>query len=230
MKFPVPYYLICVTLYIIIVHVVCAEEVKPESILRPSDHQPFWHSPNNKFSFGFYNSEKEGLYVVGIAFANINDTTLVWTAGGRAQVDEGAHFRFQSDGDFVLFNGMGRPVWKSYTANKGAVSAVMRDDGNLVLKNRSSGNVWESFHNPTDTLLVGQVFTVGKILTLYPYSFSFDSSRNPALKWKSNITYWNVGFSSQPSHLLRVSLSAQGIFSLSNSTGMYFFQKEGWKI
>eukprot|EP00253_Pinus_taeda_P015133 PITA_15133 len=222
MKFLVPYHLFCAALYTIIIHVVSvvvAEEVKAGSILRPSDKGPFWQSPNNHFSFGFYNSGNEGLYVLGIAFANINDTTLVWTAGPRSEIDKGAQLRFQSDGDLVLFNGMGRPVWKSDTANKSVVSALMRDDGNLVLKNRSSGNVWESFHNPTDTLLVGQAFTVGKTLTLYPYSFSFGSSRNLVLKWRSNITYWNISSSSQPSHELRVSLSDQGIFSLSNSTG-----------
>lgn len=220
MKFPIPYCLLCVILHAIFVGVVCAE-VTLGSILRPSDNSPIWSSPNNSFSFGFYSTGNEGLYVVGIAFANINETTLAWTAGteGRgAQVDKEAQFQFRSDGNLVLLNGTGSQVWESGTADKGVVSAVMRDDGNFVLTNKSSGNVWESFNYPTDTLLVGQVFTVGKTLTLDPYSFYFDPSGNISLKWQNNITYWNVS-SSQPSAVVRLTLSDQGIFSLTNSTG-----------
>lgn len=217
MKFPIPYCLLCLILHAIFVGVVCAE-VKPGSILRPSDNPPVWYSPNKSFSFGFYSSGNEGLYSVGIAFANINETTLVWTVGRGAPVDKEAKFQFQSDGDLVLLNGTGSQVWKSDTANKNVVSAVMGDDGNLMLQNRSSGNVWESFNNPTDTLLVGQVFTVGQTLNMDPYSFSFDSSGNLSLKWQNNITYWNVSFF-QPSSVLKLSLNDQGIFSLTNSTG-----------
>lgn len=154
---------------------------------------------------------------MGIAFANINETTLVWTAGRGAPVNQGAQLKFQSDGDLVLLNGTGSQVWKSGTANKGVVSALMGNDGNLVLKNRSSGKVWESFNNPTDTLLVDQVFTVGQTLSMGYYSFSFDYSGNLSLKWQNNITYWNVSFS-QPFSLLKLSLNDQGIFSLTNST------------
>lgn len=171
-------------------------------------------SSSDKFFLGFTDCRQNCLN-------NPTCSALVWTAGRGAPVNQGAQLKFQSDGDLVLLNGTGSQVWKSGTANKGVVSALMGDDGNLVLKNRSSGKVWESFNNPTDTLLVEQVFTVGQTLSTGYYSFSFDYSGNLSLKWQNNITYWNVSFS-QPSSLLQLSLNDQGIFALTNSNRKWF--------
>uniref|UniRef100_M1D4U3 Bulb-type lectin domain-containing protein n=1 Tax=Solanum tuberosum TaxID=4113 RepID=M1D4U3_SOLTU len=40
----------------------------------------------------------------------------------------------------------------------------MEDDGNFVLKNSSSGVLWESFDFPTDTILPGQYLDMGQAL------------------------------------------------------------------
>ena len=55
--------------------------LEPSSILRPSD-QWLWHSATNKFSLGFWSSEIDGMYMVGIAYGSIKVPTLVWTASG----------------------------------------------------------------------------------------------------------------------------------------------------
>jgi hypothetical protein len=74
------------------------------------------------------------------------------------------------------------------------MSIVMGYHGNLMLNNKSYGNVWESYNNPIDTVIVVQVFVMGKTFTMDPYSFSFDSLGNISLKWKKKITYWNMSF------------------------------------
>ena len=97
--------------------------------------------------------------------------------------------------------------------------AVFEDNGNFVLKNGNFTVVWDTFTNPTDTLLVGQKLSVGRKLELYPYSFSLEPFGNLTLKWRGNITYWNVG-TSESLQTLTASLSNEGLFTISNSSGM----------
>ncbi|TXG72026.1 hypothetical protein EZV62_000605 [Acer yangbiense] len=43
-------------------------------------------------------------------------------------------------------------------------SALLQDNGNLVLLDSSSKIIWQSFDFPTDTILLGQVLATGKML------------------------------------------------------------------
>ncbi|ONK79722.1 uncharacterized protein A4U43_C01F9390 [Asparagus officinalis] len=43
----------------------------------------------------------------------------------------------------------------------GATSAAMLDTGNFVLSSSKSGILWQTFHNPTDTILPGQTLNKG---------------------------------------------------------------------
>uniref|UniRef100_A0A0D6QTN1 Receptor-like serine/threonine-protein kinase n=1 Tax=Araucaria cunninghamii TaxID=56994 RepID=A0A0D6QTN1_ARACU len=182
--------------------------------LKPSTTE-YWQSPGKNFSFGFYPSGNSGLYVVGITFSAINDTTLLWSAGndGGIKVDEGGSLDFQTDGNLVLRNGT-QILWQTETANRSVASAIMQDDGNFVIKNRSSANVWGSFEHPTDTLVIDQKFNRGQTLRSGPYFFKLENSGNFTLKWKSNITYWNQG---APGATV-ATLNNQGIFKLFNDT------------
>eukprot|EP01018_Ginkgo_biloba_P040743 Gb_24274 [translate_table: standard] len=194
---------------------------KPGSSLTPSPsgQQQFWQSPGNTFKFGFHPSGSPGFYVVGISYASISETTLVWTAGGNGgiKVNDKASFHFQTDGNFVLQDGANRVAWQTNTGNKGVVSATMQDDGNFVVINNSSRTVWDTFSNPTDTLLVGQNLTVGKAIQMYPFSLTLESNGNLTLKWRNNITYWNEG-ASQGSKTLTASLDSEGTFTVSNTS------------
>ncbi|XP_059068783.1 G-type lectin S-receptor-like serine/threonine-protein kinase At1g34300 [Cryptomeria japonica] len=153
--------------------------------------------------------------VVGISFANINDSTLVWTAGfnGGIEVGEGGSFALQSDGKLVLSNGT-QILWQTNISSLGVASADMQDDGNFVLQNSGSFTVWDTFANPTDTLVVNQNFTVNQSLRSGPYTFTLQPSGNFTLKWNNYITYLNVGTPLATT----ASLTGQGIFKLSNSS------------
>ncbi|GLJ14333.1 hypothetical protein SUGI_0231080 [Cryptomeria japonica] len=188
------------------------------SVLRPSEQLMLWYSTERKFGLGFHPSGNDGLYVLGIAYSDIKDPALVWSAGSGIQIGVQSSFRLDNNGNLVLQDEIGRVLWQSNTGNSGVVSAVLEDNGNFVLKNGNSTVVWDTFTNPTDTLLVGQKLAVGRRLELYPYSFSLEPYGNLTLKWKGNITYWNVG-ASESSKTLTASLSNEGLFAISNSSG-----------
>ncbi|XP_075086234.1 G-type lectin S-receptor-like serine/threonine-protein kinase LECRK3 [Nicotiana tabacum] len=120
-----------------------------------------WLSPSGDFAFGFY-SLKTGLFLVGIWFDKIPEHTLIWSANRDDPVHAGSKVILTLSGhlvltdsnrrEFVLYNGTGTSF------------AAMQDDGNFVLRNSSSGVLWESFDFPTNTILPGQVLVMGQKL------------------------------------------------------------------
>ncbi|GMP48103.1 hypothetical protein CsSME_00015576 [Camellia sinensis var. sinensis] len=66
---------------------------------------------------------------------------------------------------------------------------------NFVLRN-STGVVWSTFDNPTDTLLPNQNFTSSQKLESGLYSFRLLRSGNLTLRWNDSIEYWNSGVNS----------------------------------
>jgi hypothetical protein len=53
----------------------------------------------------------------------------------------GATAVFQEDGNFVVYDSSGSPVWASGTWHRGAYLAV-QDDGNVVIYDRNKNPVW----------------------------------------------------------------------------------------
>ena len=49
---------------------------------------------------------------------------------------------FQSDGNFVVYDGEGRALWFTGTAGNPGAFMVLQDDGNLVLYNAAGVPVW----------------------------------------------------------------------------------------
>jgi hypothetical protein len=50
----------------------------------------------------------------------------------------------QSDGNLVLYDPVGKPLWSSGTSNRGAALAIMQTDGNFVIYNNSSVPLWNT--------------------------------------------------------------------------------------
>lgn len=122
----------------------------------------YWLSSSGDFAFGFYHLNSTGLFLVGIWFDKIPEKTLVWSANRDDPVRAGSKVNLTQSGrlvltdtngtEFVLYNGTGTS------------HAAMQDDGNFVLRNSSSGVLWESFDFPTDTILPGQYLVMGQKL------------------------------------------------------------------
>ncbi|KAJ6693955.1 hypothetical protein OIU85_004719 [Salix viminalis] len=121
-----------------------------------------WRSPSGDFAFGFYRLVN-GQFLVGIWFDNIPERTLVWSANRDDPARTGSTINFTLDGRLGLThsNGTGYLI---YNGTFGASSALMQDDGNFVVKTNSSKVIWQSFHSPTDTILLGQVLVMGQKL------------------------------------------------------------------
>ncbi|OVA03662.1 Protein kinase domain [Macleaya cordata] len=123
-----------------------------------------WPSPAGDFAFGFRPLDRD-LFLLAIWFDKIPDKTIVWYANGDKPAPKGSKVELTTDGKLVLNDPQGKELWEAGPVN-GAVSyAAMLDNGNFILASRnSSGYSWESFKNPTDTILPTQTMEVNSML------------------------------------------------------------------
>ncbi|KAL4642491.1 hypothetical protein ACB092_02G022400 [Castanea dentata] len=120
-----------------------------------------WKSPSGDFAFGFY-PLVTNQYLVGIWFDKISEKTLVWSANHDDPAGKGSTIKLLLNGQLVLTHTNGTQLFIcNHTSTK---SASMQDDGNFVLRNSSSGIIWQSFDFPTDTILLGQTLVMGQKL------------------------------------------------------------------
>ncbi|KAJ6934689.1 hypothetical protein NC651_009632 [Populus alba x Populus x berolinensis] len=127
------------------------------SLTAATDNLP-WTSPSGEFAFGFQQVGDAG-YLLAIWFNKIPERTIVW--GSRVQLTE--------DGELVLNDPSGRQIWRSpQSGGSGAAYAAMLDTGNFVVASQAGANLWQSFDDPTDTLLPTQNLNLGAQL-IAPY-------------------------------------------------------------
>ncbi|KAK9941247.1 hypothetical protein M0R45_017862 [Rubus argutus] len=79
-------------------------------------------------------------------------------------VTQGSKVELTSDGQFVLNDARGNQIWYADSFRTGVSHAAMLDTGNFVLANRNSTYLWESFDQPTDTILPTQTLNQNGIL------------------------------------------------------------------
>nr|KYP32950.1 putative LRR receptor-like serine/threonine-protein kinase At5g45780 family [Cajanus cajan] len=118
-----------------------------------------WRSPSGEFAFGFRQLNNDTkLFMLAIWYPMIPEETVVWSAKAGdtlATAPTGSRVQITSQG-LSLTTPQGDSLW---TSNSDVVvsEGAMLDTGNFVLLNGNSFDyVWESFQNPTDTLLPNQ--------------------------------------------------------------------------
>ncbi|KAJ0988008.1 hypothetical protein J5N97_006364 [Dioscorea zingiberensis] len=174
-------------------------------------------SKGGNFVLGFFTIvNTSSNFYVGIWYNKISEFTPVWLANRATPISDPARsvFHISQDGNLVLLNQANSLIWStnSTTSKYSSTVAVLLDNGNLVLRDggNSSKVFWQSFENPTDTLLPGgkiaydKVTGVGQKLIAWkdsenpsPGSFSFEMDPQGAsqylLQWKGSQTYWRTG-------------------------------------
>ncbi|GAA0149733.1 hypothetical protein LIER_08840 [Lithospermum erythrorhizon] len=202
-----------------------ASVIRLESKLSMGENNS-WVSSNGNFAIGFFRRGNQ--FSVGIRYNSVSIPEsfqeVVWVAGCDSQVSGESHFELTENGELVLYDsGSGKIVWASNTTNASVTSAILRDDGNLVLINKNEDIVWQSFDTPCDTLLPGQNLSVSMSLRPHKsdglssyYSLYMNMSGELQLRWEASVIYWGKGEDSRPS--VRAMLSSNGIFAVFDQT------------
>ncbi|XP_076942087.1 receptor-like serine/threonine-protein kinase SD1-8 [Bidens hawaiensis] len=119
-------------------------------------------SKGQVFELGFFDPGNNNRYI-GVWYKQIEKRTYVWVANRDAPVTSLlGKLTIGDDGNIIVLNEVDTPVWSS---NQNQSSLMTRtvgqllDSGNFVLRAENDENpdncIWQSFENPTDTLLPG---------------------------------------------------------------------------
>lgn len=161
-------------------------------------------SENQTFELGFFSTNGESNWYLGICYTSIPTPTYVWVANRENPAKNLALSSFQiTDTGQLAVKEAENSVWESSNAEKAARFSLL-ESGNLVLLSSEGSVVWQSFDYPTDTWLPGMNLTAGRSLTswrsLFDPSPGFYSLRlNPRgfnefqLVYNQTEVYWSTG-------------------------------------
>ncbi|CAI9090994.1 OLC1v1025904C1 [Oldenlandia corymbosa var. corymbosa] len=167
-------------------------------------------SSGHTFKLGFFSPENgSGNRYVGVMM-NVPSQTVIWVANrDRPLKDSSGLMTVSEDGNLVVMNGQKEILWSSNVpfpvANS---SAQLLDNGDLVLRENSSGRIlWESFQVPADSwvedMRLGGSSNDNIKLTSWRspsdpsignFSFGMDPLRMPEFFiWNGSKPYWRSG-------------------------------------
>ncbi|XP_050246841.1 G-type lectin S-receptor-like serine/threonine-protein kinase LECRK3 [Quercus robur] len=119
-------------------------------------HTTSWPSPSNRFAFGFY--QQGSGFAVGIWLVSQDNKTVVWTANrDDPLVTSNAMVYFKGDELVLLPAQQEKERVIASSAKESFSYAAMLDSGNFVLYDTNNKPLWQSFENPTDTILGRQL-------------------------------------------------------------------------
>ncbi|TXG47256.1 hypothetical protein EZV62_026550 [Acer yangbiense] len=168
-------------------------------------------SSGSAFELGFFSPVNSSNRYVGIWF-NDRSETVIWVANRNKPLkDASGVLKISEDGNLVVLNGKNEVLWSSNVSKPLTnATAQLLDSGNLVLVDSTHGiSIWESFQDPTHTVLSGMKLSTNKRtgqkvqLTSWKnpsdpspgsYSHGIESSNIPeAFTWNDSQVYWRTG-------------------------------------
>lgn len=98
----------------------------------------------------------------------------------------------------------GSLVWSTPALKSSVYALLLTELGNLILLDQFNGSLWESFHYPTDTIVIGQQLSVGSFLSSSSGVLNFStgdyrlilSASDAILQWREQ-TYWKLSMDTE---------------------------------
>ncbi|KAF7828461.1 G-type lectin S-receptor-like serine/threonine-protein kinase LECRK3 [Senna tora] len=139
------------------------------STLSTNDQNPLWLSPSQDFAFGFREINNTNLFLLAIWFYKISEQTIIWNAYTSNPIPAGSQVKLTAQG-LTLTNPQGDALWNTSPLEDVSYAAML-DTGNFVLASANSSYLWQSFNNPTDTLLPSQTLDLkGKLYSRFTHN------------------------------------------------------------
>ncbi|CAL9123480.1 unnamed protein product [Musa textilis] len=198
------------------------------SSILPATNPTAWFSPSGRFAFGFY-SEDGGFYVGVWLQTSPGNNTVIWTANrDDAPVSEDAMLKLTEQG--LLLTQKDKEDRFITNLQVGASTASMLDSGNFIIYDANFESQWESFSNPTDTIISGQTLQAGHELISSISETSHSSGRfRLRMQGDGNLVSYPVNTTDTAENAYWAS-SSDGLpfisLNLDNHGSLYLFQNE----
>ncbi|KAL6527553.1 hypothetical protein OROGR_016643 [Orobanche gracilis] len=202
------------------------------SNLKPVDASgAFLFSSNGRFKAAMFNpgAQKFRYY---FCVVHVESNAVIWSANRDSPVSKSGSVVLTTNG--ITISDEDRSQRWSTPRFRPSVSALMlTQSGNLVLLDRSNTTLWESFNNPTDTIVTGQKLHLSTALlsavssddvSTGDYELALTSS-DVTLNWKK-LTYWKLSMAVEA--YLNSNVDVE--FLAVNQTGLYLFGRNGSTI
>ncbi|KAL3850074.1 hypothetical protein ACJIZ3_011956 [Penstemon smallii] len=145
--------------------------------LTATENSSPWLSPSGDFAFGFQQlGDNNDLFQLSIWFNRIPDRTIVWYPRGTNPVPRGSTLQLDAAG-LLLRDPRGRLLWNTNGLVDEVAYAFMNNTGNFVLLHSNSTWLWESFRNPSDTILPTQTIEIDGMLVSRKTQTNFSEGR-----------------------------------------------------
>ncbi|KAA8515424.1 hypothetical protein F0562_018965 [Nyssa sinensis] len=140
-------------------------------------------SAGGKFKLGFFRPGNSENRYLGI-WLNIPTQTIVWVANRNNPLnDSSGVLKIGDDGNLILVGHTESIIWSTNIQNMSSniTIAQLLDSGNLVLRDEKTETyVWQSFDNPSDTMLAGMKLGWDLRIGLNRYLTSWKSADDPS--------------------------------------------------
>uniref|UniRef100_A0A5B6YZ94 Receptor-like serine/threonine-protein kinase n=1 Tax=Davidia involucrata TaxID=16924 RepID=A0A5B6YZ94_DAVIN len=150
-------------------------------------HWSFPFQWREKFQLGFFSPNNSKNRYLGIWYYNITPQTIVWVANRNHPLnDSSGVMKIGENGNLILLDHTGNVTWSTdiQTMSSKTSVAQLLDSGNLVLRDDSKPNteryLWQSFDNPSDTMLAGMKLGWDLRIGLNRYLKSWNSADDPS--------------------------------------------------
>ncbi|KAF3649527.1 putative G-type lectin S-receptor-like serine/threonine-protein kinase-like [Capsicum annuum] len=173
-------------------------------------------SSGGNFELGFFRPGDSSSYYIGIWFKKLYPQTVVWVANRDKPLDSADANLIIGQGNLVLLDRLQNTIWSALAGNINqniSVTAVLRDDGNLMLSDVSNAStpllLWQSFDYPTHIILPGAKLGYDKrtqrkqalvswknLIDPAPGLYSLEMDPKHAqfvIKWNRTTEYWASG-------------------------------------
>ncbi|XP_047978649.1 S-locus-specific glycoprotein S13-like [Salvia hispanica] len=127
---------------------IALDSIAPNQTLSDDDDTTLV-SPNGIFELGFFSPRNSTERYVGIWFKKVSLQTVVWVANKNRPI--AATLSLTSSGNIVV-SANNSSIWSANSTSRNPVLRLL-DNGNLVLSNNNYS--WQSFHEPSNTLIPG---------------------------------------------------------------------------
>ncbi|KAK6277361.1 hypothetical protein POUND7_017684 [Theobroma cacao] len=187
----------------------------------------FLFSRNGTFKAAIHNPEAQTNFYLCVI--HVESNTIIWSANRDSPISNSGKINLTITG-ISIADPDGNLKWSTPQLQATVYALLLTEMGNLVLLDQFNGSLWESFHYPTDTIVIGQQLPVGANLSsavsennLSAGDHRFMISASDAiLQWHGQ-AYWKLSMDTKAYMNSNYVVEYMAI----NKTGFYLFGQNG---